>query len=40
MEQAFIWNPLDLTSADASTTEAWWRESVTFSDEFTCEDGG
>lgn len=40
MEQAFIWDPLDLTSADAPATEAWWRESVTFPDEFTYEDGG
>jgi len=31
MEQAFIWNPLDLASADANSTEAWWNASVTFS---------
>lgn len=35
MEQAFIWNSLDLASADAATTTAWWKEAVTFPDDFT-----
>ena len=35
MEQAFIWNPLDLTHADAKTTAAWWKQAVTFPDEFS-----
>jgi 2-polyprenyl-6-methoxyphenol hydroxylase-like FAD-dependent oxidoreductase len=35
MEQAFIWHSLDLASADAATTESWWKEAVTFPEEFT-----
>ena len=35
MEQAFIWNSLDLANADAAKTEAWWKESVTFPEGFT-----
>jgi 2-polyprenyl-6-methoxyphenol hydroxylase-like FAD-dependent oxidoreductase len=35
MEQAFIWNPLDLAEADAATTETWWRKSVEFPADFT-----
>lgn len=38
MEQAFIWDPPDLTDADAARTETWWRESVSFPEEFTYED--
>jgi 2-polyprenyl-6-methoxyphenol hydroxylase-like FAD-dependent oxidoreductase len=37
MEQAFIWNSLDLSKADAESTAAWWREAVTFPEEFTYE---
>ena len=37
MEQAFIWNTLDLTTADAETTSAWWKAGVTFPEEFTYE---
>ena len=37
MEQAFIWNPLDLATADAATTETWWRKSVEFPAGFTHE---
>jgi 2-polyprenyl-6-methoxyphenol hydroxylase-like FAD-dependent oxidoreductase len=37
MEQAFIWNPLDLAGADAATTETWWRKSVEFPEDFTHE---
>lgn len=37
MEEAFIWNSLDLSSADAGTTAAWWHEAVTFPEEFTYE---
>jgi 2-polyprenyl-6-methoxyphenol hydroxylase-like FAD-dependent oxidoreductase len=35
MEQAFIWNPLDLATADADATAAWWKGAVTFPEEFT-----
>ena len=35
MEQAFIWNPLDFSQADEMTTAAWWKDSVTFPEEFT-----
>jgi 2-polyprenyl-6-methoxyphenol hydroxylase-like FAD-dependent oxidoreductase len=35
MEQAFIWNSLDLATADATTTAAWWKRAVTFPEEFT-----
>jgi 2-polyprenyl-6-methoxyphenol hydroxylase-like FAD-dependent oxidoreductase len=37
MEQAFIWNSVDLSKADAESTAAWWREAVTFPEEFTYE---
>jgi 2-polyprenyl-6-methoxyphenol hydroxylase-like FAD-dependent oxidoreductase len=37
MEQAFIWNPLDLAAADATTTESWWRTAVDFPQDFTHE---
>jgi hypothetical protein len=37
MEQAFIWDSLDLTTADAESTEAWWRTAVQFPDDFTYE---
>lgn len=37
MEQAFIWNPLDLANADAATTEAWWRKAVAFPEGFSHE---
>ena len=39
MEQAFIWDSLDLTTADAASTEAWWREAVTFPEDFSYEVG-
>jgi len=35
MEQAFIWNSLDLATADATATAAWWKRAVTFPEEFT-----
>ncbi|MCB2203584.1 NAD(P)-binding protein [bacterium] len=35
MEQAFIWNPLDLSSADSSSTEKWWSSSVRFPEDFS-----
>jgi 2-polyprenyl-6-methoxyphenol hydroxylase-like FAD-dependent oxidoreductase len=38
MEQAFIWSPLDFATADAETTAAWWKSSVTFPENFTYED--
>ena len=37
MEQAFIWDSLDLAQADAASTEAWWHAAVQFPDEFTYE---
>jgi len=37
MEQAFIWNSLDLTTADAASTEAWWHAAVQFPDDFSYE---
>lgn len=37
MEKAFIWEPLDFASADAETTAAWWKASVTFPEEFSYE---
>lgn len=37
MEQALIWNPLDLTTADAAATEVWWKAAVTFPEEFSYE---
>ena len=37
MEQALIWNAPDLTNADATTTETWWKNTVEFPDNFTFE---
>ena len=37
MEQAYIWDTPDLATADAETTEAWWRGAVEFPDDFTYE---
>lgn len=37
MEQAFIWDSLDLATADAVSTEAWWHAAVQFPDDFTYE---
>ncbi len=37
MEEAFIWKSLDLATADAESTEAWWRDAVQFPEEFTYE---
>ena len=37
MEEAFIWNSLDLREADAEAVETWWRGAVTFPEEFTYE---
>ena len=36
-EQAFIWNPLELSTADAASTEAWWRNAVEFPEGFGFE---
>ncbi len=30
MEDAIIWNPLDLATADAASTDAWWNASVAY----------
>ena len=37
MEQALIWDPLDFGSADAATTEAWWRTKVARDESFGYE---
>lgn len=37
MEQAFIWKTLNLATADAATTAAWWKSAVTFPEEFSYE---
>jgi len=37
MEKPFIWEPLNFADADAETTAAWWKTSVTFPDDFTHE---
>ena len=37
MEQAFIWNSLDLSTATAASTEAWWHSAVQFPDDFGYE---
>jgi len=37
MEQAFIWDSLDLATADAESTEVWWHAAVQFPDDFTYE---
>ncbi len=37
MEEAFIWDPLDLADADAATTETWWRKAVEFPEDFSHE---
>jgi len=39
MEQAFVWNPLDLGAADAAATEAWWQASVTSPLAFSAGEG-
>ncbi|UCG24627.1 MAG: NAD(P)-binding protein [Chloroflexota bacterium] len=40
MEEAFIWNSLDFASADAESTVAWWKASVTFPEDFSYESKG
>ena len=37
MEQAFIWDSIDLRSADADAVAAWWKDAVTFPEDFTYE---
>ncbi len=37
MEKAFIWEYLDLSTADMETTAAWYKASVAFPEEFTHE---
>jgi 2-polyprenyl-6-methoxyphenol hydroxylase-like FAD-dependent oxidoreductase len=39
MEQAFIWDPIDLRTADAEAVAAWWKGAVTFPDDFTYQAG-
>lgn len=38
LEQALIWKPLDLARATSESTEAWWRNSVTFPTELAMGD--
>jgi 2-polyprenyl-6-methoxyphenol hydroxylase-like FAD-dependent oxidoreductase len=40
MERAFIWQPLDFATADAESTAAWWKASVTFPEEFSYQSEG
>jgi hypothetical protein len=35
MEQAFIWAAPDFSQMDESTTAAWFKEAVTFPEEFS-----
>jgi 2-polyprenyl-6-methoxyphenol hydroxylase-like FAD-dependent oxidoreductase len=35
MEQAFIWDPIDLRTASADDVAAWWKAAVTFPEEFS-----
>jgi hypothetical protein len=35
MEQAFIWDPIDLRTAEADDVAAWWKAAVTFPEEFS-----
>jgi hypothetical protein len=35
MEQAFIWSASDFSQMDADTTAAWFKDAVTFPEEFT-----
>ena len=37
MEKALIWNPLDLATADATSTDAWWSAAVTYPKYFDLE---
>lgn len=37
MEQAFVWDSLDLATADAASTQSWWHAAVQFPDDFTYE---
>ena len=37
MEQAFIWDSIDLTDADNETVADWWKSAVTFPEDFTYE---
>jgi 2-polyprenyl-6-methoxyphenol hydroxylase-like FAD-dependent oxidoreductase len=37
MEKAFIWNPLDLSTADEASTKSWWQASVRFPEDFSLQ---
>ncbi len=37
MEQAFIWNPIDLSTADEKATREWWQSSVRFPEDFNLQ---
>ncbi len=34
MERAFIWSPLDFATAESDAVAKWWRDAVTFPDDF------
>lgn len=36
-EKAFIWDYLDLSTADRETTAAWYKASATFAEQFSHE---
>ncbi len=35
MEKAFIWEPLSFATADEETCQRWWKDAVTFPDDFS-----
>ena len=37
MEQAFIWNPIDLSTAGEHATREWWQSSVRFPEDFNLQ---
>jgi 2-polyprenyl-6-methoxyphenol hydroxylase-like FAD-dependent oxidoreductase len=39
MEQAFIWDPIDLRTAEAQEVATWWKAAVTFPEDFTYQAG-
>jgi 2-polyprenyl-6-methoxyphenol hydroxylase-like FAD-dependent oxidoreductase len=39
MEKAFIWEQLDFAQVDEETTKKWWKDSVTFPDNFNYKEG-
>jgi hypothetical protein len=35
LERAYIWDAPDFSQMDAAQTDAWWKASVTFPEDFT-----